>query len=138
MLEARETMSKCGICGRPRRTGTGQQARFLTSEGEIKSVIACASCVSRGIVVIAPMAQVATTVPSDDADVVAVLRGLARQFESYRSAYARDKPELTDLEQRVCETWNTCADVARAWANERAARKPLDEPTEVKDALNDR
>ena len=119
-------MTQCGICHQPRRVGTGQRAKFLTETGDIRTVIACSKCCARGVLIVAPSPPQFTTVESDDSDVVAVLRGLAKQFESYRAAYARDKGQLLDAEQAVCDTWNTCASIARAWANERAARKPAE------------
>jgi len=114
-------MSKCAVCAKVRRTGTGGRAMLLDAAGQLRTVIACASCLERSIVIVAPPPPTFQLVESDDSDVKKVLRGLAkhlRQRAILTNAQTDGVPWLyrDGLEQ--------AADFAEAWASERAARKP--------------
>lgn len=135
-------MSKCGVCHKPRRTGTGSQAKLLSATGELRTVIACATCAKRGALVIAPAPPTFTTVESDDADVVKVLRALAKQLRTFaRMAFILDPTskqqdaliELGEIAMLKRDGLEQAADIAEAWAKERAARKAVDAPEQKRD-----
>jgi hypothetical protein len=101
---------------------------LLDAAGQLRTVLACRSCIDRAITLVTPPPPVFTTVDSDDADVKKVLRGLAKHLRRIgktkteaSNGYVQDMTWRDGLEQ--------AADFADAWADERAARKP--------DATND-
>lgn len=131
-------MSKCGVCGGARRAGTGGRATLIDAAGRLRAVIACASCRERAIVLVAMPPATVVERPSDDADVVKVLRGLARKLRGVARADTLptaavfgsrlDGFDYSGLLKR--DGLEQAADIAEAWARERAARQPVDEPDE--------
>ncbi len=120
-------MSKCAVCGHARRTGTGGRADLLTADGRLRTVLACRSCIDRAITIVTAPPPVFTTVESDDADVKKVLRGLAKHLRLVGKAYVASSSD-PDFRHGL-DAFDRAADIADAWADERAARKP--------DATND-
>jgi hypothetical protein len=120
-------MSKCSICNKHRRTGTGGRAMLLDAAGQLRTVLACAGCLERSIRLVALPPPITTTIESDDSDVKKVLRGLAKRLRNTGKAYAASSPDPQFQYGRAA--FDQAADIADAWADERAARMP--------DATND-
>jgi hypothetical protein len=112
-------MSKCAVCAKPRRTGTGGRAQLLDAAGQLRTVIACASCIDRSITLVTSPPPTFKLVDSDDSDVKKVLRGLAKHLRSVAELGA-----LTTDHMCLRDGLEQAADFADAWADERAARKP--------------
>ena len=94
---------------------------LLDAAGQLRTVIACASCHERAITIVAMPPPTFTLVDSDDTDVKKVLRGLAKHLRNLAKVSHTDGGTLLyrdGLEQ--------AADFADAWASERAARNPDD------------
>jgi len=120
-------MSKCGICGKARRVGSGGRALLLDSAGQLRTATACAACLERSIRLVALPPPTMTTIESDDSDVKKVLRGLAKHLRNM----GKGRPFDAGGANHPCfrDGLEQAADFAEAWADERAARKP--------DATND-
>lgn len=101
---------------------------LLDAAGQLRTVIACASCLDRSITIVTSPPPTVTTIASDDSDVKKVLRGLAKHLRTI----AKMRNDTADQEN-AGSCWRDgleqAADFADAWADERAARKP--------DATND-
>jgi hypothetical protein len=121
--------ARCSVCGEPRRSGTGGRCEFVNEAGVIRSVLACARCVARSVRLVTAPPATERTVQSDDSDVRAVLRGLARHLRGLGKAYAASSVDPAFAAGE--EAFNRAADIADAWAKERAARSP--ESTETND-----
>jgi hypothetical protein len=114
--------ARCTVCGNPKRSGTGGRVLYVDAAGQTRTVIACAKCMARSLVLVTAPPALERTIESDDSDVHKVLRGLARHLRNLakvpRSVDVGDDPPL----------WRDgmvqAADFADAWATERAARKP--------------
>jgi len=115
-------MSKCAVCGKPRRTGTGGRAEFLDAAGQLRAVLACKSCLDRAITIVTAPPPTFTLVESDDTDVKKVLRGLAKHLRNMGKAYEASSPDPEFKAGR--DAFERAADFADAWASERAARNP--------------
>ena len=97
---------------------------LLDATGQLRTVIACASCLDRSITIVTAPPPVFTTVESDDADVKKVLRCLAKHFRNVGLAYQASSEDPDFRGGRAA--FEQAADLADAWAEERAARKPDD------------
>jgi hypothetical protein len=115
-------MSKCAVCGKARRTGTGARAQLLDAAGQLRTVIACAACIDRSITIVASPPPTFTLVESDDSDVKKVLRGLAKHLRNIGRAYQASSSDPAFKHGRAA--LDRAADFAEAWADERAARRP--------------
>jgi len=130
-------MSKCGICGKARRVGSGGRALLLDSAGQLRTATACAACLERSIRLVALPPPTTTTIESDDSDVKKVLRGLAKYIRmvakleyGQSTVILRGEGFDVDVIEKLSELavlkrdgLEQAADFADAWADERAARK---------------
>lgn len=83
---------------------------MVLEAGELRSALACASCMKRGIVLTTPPlvpTLTKATLDDDERDIRVVLRKLARHFRGLSKA---------QLDEEASDAMNTAADVADAWA----------------------
>jgi hypothetical protein len=113
-------MASCGICGKARRTGSGGRVVVL-EDGELRSALACAECMGRGVVLTTPPANLPTLtkapLDADERDIRAVLRKLANHLRGIAKAKRADHERTTQISARgKFDDFDTCADIADGWA----------------------
>lgn len=123
-------MSKCSVCGNATRKGARERMHVLSSDGEIRRVLACVACFKRSITIVtAANAPTKTaTLDADERDVREVLRKLARHLRGLARAQraACDRPDPNDVhheEHGPDEGLDQAADIADAWAARPEARR---------------
>jgi hypothetical protein len=132
-------VSACGVCGVPRRRGSGGRVFVLGPDpGQIRSVIACGSCARRSVAIaIAPLSsenvRKGVKLEADERNIRFVLRGLARHLRGIAKAMRNVLPPEGSKEthfvpsrisdERHADGLEQAADIANAWAENHAARQ---------------
>jgi len=115
-------MSTCKACGGSYRKGS--MVMLLVPGQGMQGIRACPKCVGNGITLVAPssMTPVTGSAKLDEAekDVRKVLRGLSKHLMGLAKV-----SRLRDLrlEHLQADAYERAADIAKAWADQPAARK---------------
>lgn len=102
---------------------------MLAADGELHSTIACARCVNRGVMLVTrpstdPLGIKAEGLDAEEKDVRAVLRKLANHLRGIAKAKRANFERTTQISARgKFDDFDTCADVAEAWAVRPGVRK---------------
>jgi hypothetical protein len=128
-------VSACGVCGQPRRRNSARRVFVLGPKaGEVRAVIACASCARRSVVLaVAPFSsepeRKRVTLDAAERDVRVVLRSFARKLRKLAMvrrdqarAEVEGSPAFCEFMGKV-DTYNTAADMAESWASNPSVRQ---------------